>query len=99
MDFISAEGRSKRERGVQQVESTGRKHLMCAFWTVCFIIWVNIGWLYYERTANAAKINKDFKYPIESKITEVKTEQPNDNKLNLTKSGYKLAFSYKLDNG
>ena len=49
-DFIHADGRMKRERGVEQVESTGRKHFMCCFWAICFIVWTTIGNIYLERS-------------------------------------------------
>ena len=48
-DFCSADGRYKREKGVNEVESTGRKHFMCFFWTLCFLIWLTIGIIYLDR--------------------------------------------------
>ena len=80
-DFISADGRLKRERGVQQVETLGRKHLMCCFWALCFIVWTSIGSIYLERTNNAARINLDYKLPLSTEITEKQIEQTGINKL------------------
>ena len=33
---------------------------MCAFWAVCFVVWLVIGSIHVSRAVNAEKINKDY---------------------------------------
>ena len=79
---------------MQQQETLGQKHLMCCFWAFCFVVWIGIANIYLERGINAERINKDFKLPLATAVTEKQVELPSTSKLNLNSHNYKMAFSY-----
>ena len=59
-DWFSEKGLARRAAGVKHKESKKRKICMCVFWAVCFVVWITLGGLHIDRSANAISIGEDY---------------------------------------